>query len=411
MIETISHALGYRPYLPKGHKHHHITDKKVKIRIAGEDLRNHVSGVLVPKLRDWIPKQEIASIKKNPQGIEILFIFKNGSTIELMSYEQGSEKFEGWDGDIVWFDEPPPHSIYIACWRGLVDHGGRMFFTMTPLKEPWIKEKLWDKRKDPENDIDGFVFSTYDNLGYGLTKKNVAAFERSLSEDEKTARIEGQFLHLTGRVYKEFDYNFHAVDDFEIPLDWQIYEAIDPHPRTPHAVLWTAVAPDETKYVVNELFKSGFIKEIAQMIKAKRCFEYKHDRTPRKIRATLIDPAAVNPDPVAGITVLTEFQRNGIFPIKARRDLVAGIDRIKQALRPQFDKSELYVFKSCQETLREFENYVWDEYKGRTREEKEPKNSPRDKDDHMLENLYRILLFNPKYRRPAKQASYEERYS
>ena len=174
-------------------------------------------GVLLPKFHDWLPKRYIKQIKKNAQGVETFWTTDNDSTIEFMSYEQDSEKYEGWDGDVVWFDEPPRYAIYIACWRGMTDRGGKMFFTMTPLKEPWIKEKVWDKRKHANSLVDGFIFSTYDNIGYGLTKKNVQQYENELTNDEKTARIHGQFLHLSGRVYKEFQYEVHACEPFKIP--------------------------------------------------------------------------------------------------------------------------------------------------------------------------------------------------
>lgn len=396
--------LGYRPWLAEDDVNYWIRRAKnpIKIRVCGEDLRNHIMGVLIPKFHQWMPKAELKEVRRNPQGVETLWMTRNGSTAEFMSYEQDSEKFEGWDGDFVWFDEPPTYAIYIACFRGLVDRGGKMIFTMTPLKEPWIKEKLWDKAKDKDSDIGGFVFTTFDNIGYGLTEKNVRAFEKELNEDEKTARLYGQFIHLSGRIYKEFNYTTHVIEAFKIPSNWPVYEAIDPHPRTPHAVLWVAVGPDGTKYVVDELFREGVISDIATYIKAKRTVNGYH------VKSTLIDPSACTPNPVNGVNVQSEFAKNGVYTIKASKEMTAGISAVKEALELKFGKSSLYVFNNCKETIREFDYYVWDEYVGRNREKKEAPNSPRDKDDHMMECLYRIILFRPKFRSRISKLDYED---
>lgn len=388
-IEAISHAIGYRPYLDKNDINYFTGDTPTIGRIVGEDFTNHIGSVIIPKLHDWIPKSEFKEIKKNARGQDTNWIFKNGSTIELMSYEQDSDKFEGWSGDWVWFDEPPPREIYIACMRGLIDRGGKAWFTMTPLKEPWIYNELFlNEKKD--KDIWTSVWDMHDNIGYGLGEDEVRKFESSLMEHEKMARIHGKFRFLTGLVYSEFDPLYHVVKSFTIPSDWPIFEAIDPHPRTPHAVTWIAVSPDNTKYVFDELFKVGYISEICNFIKAKR-----KGRNPR---VTLIDPASCTPNPISGIDIKREFTRNGIYPIKASKELHLGINRVKKALaKNPFGKSELYVMENCVETIKEFQMYIWDDYRGRQKDTRKEKENPLDKDDHMMENLYRLLLFEPKY--------------
>ena len=393
-IEAVSHALGRRLYLAEDDPAYKI-DVVVpnRGRICGEDYRNHIGNVIVPKLRKWIPAGELQAIKKNPQGLEVLFIFKNGSTIELMTYEQESDKFEGSDNDWVWFDEPPPRDVYIAATRGLIDRDGRHWLTMTPLKEPWVSSEIWAKREDSGSGVEGFIFDIRDNIGYGLTEEAVLEFEKKLTEEEKESRLRGRFMHLTGLVYKEFSYKMHVVDPFEIPEDWAVYVAIDPHPRTPHAVLFLAVDPHGTKYVTDELFRACLISELAEMIRAKL--------GSRRPRSVLIDPSATAPNPISGVTMQTEFTKHKIYAIPGSKELGAGIQRVKRALKPVMEGGapELYIFSTCKETIYEFNNYIWDEWRGRERQKREAKNRPRDKDDHMMENLYRLLLHNPRYSR------------
>lgn len=391
-VEAVCNALGKRFYLPEDDPNF-LIDIPIpnKGRICGEDYRNHIGNVIVPKLKKWIPAPELADVKRTAQGVEALFILANGSTIELMTYEQDSEKFEGSDNDWIWFDEPPPRDIFIAANRGLIDRGGKYWMTMTPLKEAWIKNEIWDKQMNKKYDIDGFIFDIMDNVGHGLTKKEVASFSQLLTHEEKEARLRGKFMHLSGLVYKEFHYQKHVVKPFDIPDDWPVYIAIDPHPRTPHAVMFMAVDSNGTKYIYDEIFKQCLINDLAAYIRAKL-----GDRKPKSV---LIDPAASAPNPVTGVTIQLEFSQYGIYTIPASKDLSAGIQRVKKALTPPMEgaEPEIYVFDNCRTTIDEFNNYVWDEWRGKDKAQRSPKNKPKDKDDHMMENLYRLLLHNPRY--------------
>jgi len=44
------------------------------------------------------------------------------------------------------------------------------------------------------------------------------------------------------------------------------------------------------------------------------------------------------------------------------------------------------------ELIWEFEHYQWDDWRGRAAERKDPMEKPMDKDDHMMENLGRMLV-------------------
>ena len=59
-----------------------------------------------------------------------------------MSNNQDSDVFEGWDGDLIVWDEPPKRNIRVACARGLIDREGRELYNMTLLKEAWISQEV-----------------------------------------------------------------------------------------------------------------------------------------------------------------------------------------------------------------------------------------------------------------------------
>ena len=126
----------------------------IRARLFGEDWLHHVGQVLIPTLREWIPPDSIRTTKKNNQGIDYLWFLKNGSVLEIMTYEQSTDQVEGLSGHIIAADEPMPRDKYIACKRGLVDYDGVFLMSFTPLKEPWIYDELIAKN-DPSVSVYG----------------------------------------------------------------------------------------------------------------------------------------------------------------------------------------------------------------------------------------------------------------
>jgi len=58
------------------------------------------------------------------------------------------------------------------------------------------------------------------------------------------------------RVYPEFDTSVHVITREEMPPRMTRYMAIDPHPRTPHAMLWVGIDQWSDWYVYRELWPS-----------------------------------------------------------------------------------------------------------------------------------------------------------
>jgi len=414
IIEDISHCLGYRPYLsPKDPDYRTLFKPPVKIRIYGEDFTQHIGGVIVPALKEWIPQGEFTyqegNPKKNPQGVATFWKFKNGSTIELLTYEQSSEKSEGWDGHLVHFDEPPPRATYIAAKRGLVVNGGICLFSMTPLKEPWLYDELWLREDKNILRIEANIETNLrhrrswwrpdgeDGMAWcgKLKQEDIDDFEKDLTADEKLARLKGKFMHLSGLVYKEFNPNIHIIPWFKVPNTWTFYEAIDPASRKPWAVSIMAVAPDETKYIVDEIFTEGLISDIAEAIKSKRK-QLGYQPTAQ----TIIDPMAVEPDTITKTSIIDEFMKHGIYCQTGSKDRNRGIQLMKEHLtiRETDSKAGLYVMESCRRTIQEFGHYIWDEHSTRqARTRSDIKEIPKKMYDDMLENIHRLLILGARY--------------
>ena len=118
-------------------------------RYVATDYGKGVGEVFQPMLDELVPKNLIRRVQKTNAGVPVKVYFTNGSTIDILTREQDTMVFEGWHGHYVHFDEPPPQDKFVACMRGLIDFGGRAWFTMTPLTEAWIFDSLYDsKRQD-----------------------------------------------------------------------------------------------------------------------------------------------------------------------------------------------------------------------------------------------------------------------
>jgi hypothetical protein len=341
--------------------------------------------------------------KKNHSGTICEIYFKNGSLIRFdtaKSFAINPLGSESSDWDWVHIDEPISEPHWKAISRGLVDRGGRAWFTATLLAEPWINRMFVPSHDDNTRDQieqttpDGrplkfmMTGTMYDNPF--LTKESIQDFENELTEDEKQCRIYGIPLHLSGLVYKEFEPQKHILT--KIPEGWKDYDqpplnytygfAIDPHPRTPNAVLFFCVDPHGRIYFYDELFEAVGIPDLAEMIKAR-------GEGGRTFMTRLLDPLAYILDPVKRIASMeSELAANYIYCTKAPKDLATGIPNARTYLRKE---DTIYFVPTLKRTLFEINNYVWDDKHGI------PSNKPKDADDHMMENMYRILLQHPTY--------------
>lgn len=381
IVALISLMLGKLPWDKDGKNLRY--KPPIRARLFGEDWTHHVGQVLIPELKKWMPAREVKATKKNNQGIDYYWQLANGSVLEIMTYEQSTDQVEGWSGHVVACDEPMPRDKYIANKRGLVDFDGVYLMSFTPLKEPWIKDELID---NPDSSIATFFVDTDDNPY--LSKAAIEEFKKSLTPDEVAARLRGQWMHLQGLVYKEFDKNLHWIEPFKLTDNFTISCAIDTHPRTEQAVSFMAVDKRGMYYIVKEIFEHGRPEDIVDWI-----IEF-HEKT-HKVHRVLIDPSSQGDQNRGDSTydiISKGLSKKGIVLDKGSKDLDSGIMVVKEALKSRNGLPSLFIFNTCPRHLYEFSHYIWDEWKT---DGKTERNKPRDKDDHMLENLRRLVLEKP----------------
>jgi len=361
-----------------------------------------VKEIIVPELKKWFPKGRYDN-KKSGKNYKYNWWTDTGFKFELMTYEQDVSEFESATLGWAWFDEPPPLAIFKAT-VARMRRGGIIFITATPLMgSAWMYDHIMTYKGDKQGQRDFVQADIEDNcIEHGirgiLKHKDIERMVAEYDEEDKQARIHGKFHHLVGIVFKKFNRKVHIIKPFEITKkDYVVFEALDPHPRNPDAVMWLAVDKKGTKFIVDELYGVFTTGELANRINKKA------DRY--RIEMRLADPSAFvedkHQDNPGEQTLAAKLWDLGLEYQKATKDRTRADRRIKDALDYEergeeiIVAPELYVFDTCKRTIWELEHLVWDEWRGTAAERKSPKEKPVDKDDHEIEDLGRILVQEP----------------
>ena len=401
-------------------------DQHRRNRLNVIDYPNAFEKISWPKLQKHIHADDICDVVKEQGRIKAITNFKGGF-LEFMQYEQDVKKFQGTSRHAMFYDEEPPQAIRDENLMRLVDTDGEETFSMTPISEEnsagyqptlWIYDEIFLKagiiteREDgeirdkvnPLGDPNTHVFfaNIWDNQALSHT-----AIERILSKfspEERMAREKGYFMFLAGLIYKNYSDATHVIPSFndwwEGPhaYDYTLYMAIDPHPRVPHAIMFMVVDRNQTKYVVDELFVAfKNVDDFASATIAK-C----NGRIPEVV---LIDPSAFVNDPSDGSCfawdLLDAFgMQNFPMPpfLHGSKDLSRGIIQTRAALDLGLNgKPSLFITDNCARTRFEMTHYRWQSWSKNAAPAREVKQKPVDKDDHMMEDLRRLVTFNPQF--------------
>lgn len=358
------------------------------------------------KLWQMLPRGFVRSTRRNHSGAIELIECVNGSTLRfdtVKSWQTNPQGSESSDWDFIHIDEPCPEGQYKAQARGLLDRGGKDWFTLTPLTEPWIHDMFFPDRKNKADYVEvgnrwAQRTTTYDNPYLGA--EDIADYETSLSEDERQCRLLGIPLELSGLVFKQFDWDTHVLsavptgwsDYNNPPIGYTIYLAIDPHPQTPHHVLFLAVAPTGEFFLFDEIYIHCTIEELSQKINARLTVKVGSKFVPRFCVRQIADPSIFNTFPILNaksgkhVSMADEFMDNGIFLSKASKAREFAILETQRALKTRLVQGSplMNVSPYLDETLYEFTHWCWDK-----------ENKPRDDRDHAMENLGRLILEEP----------------
>lgn len=380
-------------YLPWDKEKKTLFTPPIKVRIICTNWERHAAGVIVPKLYEYFIFDEMVKLgtdgfgKKNQIGVEYLFQYKNGSTIELVTSKIDTEDHAGWTGHIVWADEPIPKDVYDENIRGLTRMGGVYINTLTSVNADydWILEDLIESPKEEMQKIVGCVRKIHAYANTYIPKKQIDETALSYSPQVFKARIEGNWYSGQGKVFDTFNYDLHTCDEFKIPTDLPVTPMIDFHPCIEQAIGFYAVDKPGWKYVVDEIWEHLSAEEIAdEIIRRKISNAWRIDRA-------FIDPYSKGDNKMMtnrmphlqdAFTIISQkLAKHKIRLEVALKDKSSGIVNVKNWLMGANKMPSLKIFRKCKRHIYEMKKWEIDE-----------SGKPADKDDHMCENIYRYSL-------------------
>lgn len=412
--EDVAFARGERAWLAKDDPNRYAGiprhSTKGVILVASWDKAEEIYTCQSPgkgqgKLFKLIPKDALIAVMTNQRGnvnrIVVKSIHGGESHIYLdtvEAFKHNAMKAESSAWDFIHVDEPIPELMWKGFARGLIDRNGKAWFTCTPIAEPWINEFFGTQGRRQDGtmlsldedsvNITGdnkvvIIGSSHDNPY--ISRKGLADYESTLTENEKEARLKGQPLEKTGRVYHMLDEQTQGYfvtptgwkSPCQPPSSWTVRYAIDPHPSTPHAVLFTATDPQGVLWVYDEIFDAVTGSTLAEMILARTHGYF--------VARAIADPSAWIQEPSTKITFANTLEAAGVHSLhKGIKDPSRGIIETTEF----FAKGKIRISSNLRRLWYELNSYVWDRKK---------LNKPRDRDDHEIECLHRIVMSRPEY--------------
>lgn len=348
-------------------------------------------GTSVGKIWQFAPRGYIKHTRRNHSGAIEELVGENGSILRfdtVESFKKNQQGQESSDWDFIHVDEPCPEAMYKAAARGLMDRNGSDWFTLTPLAEFWINDMFFPRSGANAQFRAGTVWAQTGNTKDNphLTKQSIDDYVALLSPDEVECRLKGIPLELSGLVYKNFNFSKHVLQ--ELPKGWASYDdppknyicyaAIDTHPQTPMAVLFVAVAPTGQKFIYDEIWSKCSVEELAKLVLWK--LEGRNCSIPK------CEPAAWIDDPITGSSIAMELGNHGLFVDKASKAKSFGVLKMNAEFAKE---NNVYVSPQVHRFLFEIHRYCFDK-----------ENKPVDRDDHMMENMYRLFVNDPIWYNP-----------
>lgn len=241
-------------------------------------------------------------------------------------------------------------------------------------------------------------------------------------------------------VYPDFNPGVHVIKDSEIPIVGCCYMAIDPHPRTPHAMLWILIDQWSDWYVYRELWPSvtygvpGKVrddeqeneyttKEYAEYIALlegnylewvaggtdKERAKYRHrpdNQAPEKVIERWMDQAGkafkVSAEGTPLETYATRYDKYGIICSDPVKSHASGEDAVRDLLKMRRHElrgpwPKLHISDQCPELALELKNHRFKLTKTPT-EERDLKQERSEFRCHLVDLLRYIATSDARYR-------------
>ena len=365
--------------------------------VEGNPEKGQVGAIQV-ELNAWLPKNRYKSDKMG-KNYSSLYKTDTGFSINIMTYNQAVEEFAGPSLGFIWFDEPPPKGIFFENLQRL-RKGGIIFVTMTALDQAWW---IFQELEAGSNWYQHPYIDTEDNCkvhgmnGFLEHKHIEKIFDAIRDPDEKEARRSGKPLYFTGRKYKSYDPEFHLITRKEMYEIWPGIDkypmvlACDPHDRRPFVFVWAKVTPrgdlvfwwEYPNYlshnVLYPMIKDSrlAIRDYAKII---HDFELGRKDVMRVIDARYICERVRMDDKKTIVEDFKEFHlefEKGQTDVKFRANAINDYFLNRPGKNCPEGSRRVWILSDLKNLEWSFRNHVWDEWKGKDKDEKDAKQEVR----------------------------------
>lgn len=314
--------------------------------------------------------------------VEIIYVkHKNGglSSINLKSYDQRVEAFQGTEIDIILLDEEPPDDIYVECLMRTMTNNGMIMCTFTPLlgMSAVVRRFLPDgKIKEGEvpnqggSKSDKYVVSaTWDDVPH-LDEKAKKDLWASIPPFQRDARSKGVPQLGSGAIYPIVEEDI-SCDDFKIPDHWPKAYGLDVGWKKTAAIWGAYDKASDTVYLYSEYYR-GHAEPVVHASGIRARGEW---------ITGVIDPASRGRSQLDGRKLIEEYKNLGLRIEPANNAVEAGILAVWQRM----STGKLKIFKSLQNTLSEYRLYRRDKDGDVVKEE-----------DHLMDAMRYLILSGQK---------------
>ncbi len=363
----------------------------VRGRLVCVDFPNGWEKIIKPTLLQWFPPSCFinGSFSESWNARYRILTLANGSTMDIMSYDQDLEAFAGASRHFIHCDEEPPSAIYKENKARLIDTGGSVWLTMTPVEGyTWVAEQIYEPFQQNGLSSGADVIEVDMTENPFLGRNEIDDFLSGLDDDEIKARKEGKFVQVGGLVYKDFNIERHVIKRVErIPNNWRVISSLDHGYNHPTAWLFHAVSPNGTIVTFAEHYRSEWT--ISQHVAAIREIEKEFGVRPDLYTG---DPAIRQRSAINGNSILLEYSLKGI-PVKpSNNDVKTGIARVTDYLRT----GRWYITENCPNLIREMRKYKWKTRESRKLQEKHGSyDEPHKKDDDAVDSARYFFMSMP----------------
>lgn len=404
---------GYQPHDGKERKR-----TGYDIALLLRDYDGHAMKIYRECFLQMLPKDCVRIIARTQSGAPRVIQLVDpvngveGRHIHIFTHDQDPARLEAGSWQRVSVDEPCPERHWQALIRGLATTKGSCTMTMTLLEgSAWIWENIHCKAANQGGDNERYVslvadpYENYKSRGGFLDDDALEDFRKTIPREHWDARVLGKALHLAGRVYKDFEEKVHVLrKPLHTPeeiADFPKVLAVDPHTRVPFAMAWAYVAPGDV-LVFYEEWPNDNLESLQHVNFTFNDYAGVINNRPMPTFAVMDPNAGKIKSITSGLTIAQELSvLTGLgFQTDIDDTLTTGHDVVARRLRYDREKPlstenqpSLFITPNCRNIIQSFQNYIWQEWRGKHAEGKGPNPKPEERYKHWVDCIRYACMY------------------